>query len=165
MFEVRDDGVFPKPLTEGSSPMSTNFPERISSTKDCFRAGTPGATTTVSEALELFPPPVRRGRLASSDTPEELVGGPIETDGVVFRGEGAEYPVRALARAALCVKLASVKLSSPRLARALLAGIMPSPLIPAPVSGSVAVRCAPFVQVACEMGCQVPSYRERLLRR
>ena len=112
MSEVRDDGVFPKPLAGGSSPRSTNFPE-------------------------------------------ELVGVTIETGGVVVRG-GAEYPVRAPVRAALCVELTAVKLWSPRLAKALLAGIMHSPPIPAPVSGSVAVRCAPFAQVACEMRCQAP---------
>ena len=85
-------------------------------------------------------------------------GGPIETDGVVVRRR-AEYPIRAPARAALCAELAAVKLWSPRLARVLLAGIMPSPPIPAPVSGSVAVRCAPFVQVAYEMPCQAPLNR------
>ena len=88
MSEVRDDGAFPKPLAGGSSPRSTNFPERISSTSERFRAGIPGATTTVSEALELLPPPVGRGRLASSGTPEELVGGPIETDGGGGGGKG-----------------------------------------------------------------------------
>ena len=76
MSDVRDNGVFPEPLAGGSSPRSTNFPERISSTRECFRAGTPGATTTVSEALELLPPPVGRGRLASSNTAEKLVSDP-----------------------------------------------------------------------------------------
>ena len=62
MSLVRVEGVFPKPLAGGSSPSSTNFPPVISSTRERFRAGTPGATTMVSEAFGLLP-----GALAEAD--------------------------------------------------------------------------------------------------
>ena len=55
-------GCFPKPLAGGSSLRSTNFPPVISSARECFRAGTPGATTMVSEAFGLLP-----GALAKAD--------------------------------------------------------------------------------------------------
>ena len=42
------DVVLLKPLAGGSSPRSMDL---INFTRECFRAGTPGATTIVSEAL------------------------------------------------------------------------------------------------------------------
>ena len=124
MSPVRVDGAFPKPFAGGSSPKSTNFPDRISSTRERFKAGTPGVTTTVSVGFELLLPPDGIGRLARSDPPTAVLGSPVDDNSVeVRRGDcvSAEPPVGAVA----WLKPIG-KLLSPRLARVPLEGIAPS---------------------------------------
>ena len=114
-------GVFPKPLAGASSPRSMNFPSCICSTRERFRAGTPGATTMGSVAFELLLPPAREDMIAGRVPPENVM---VAAEVVVARAR-----VWLVGRENTGGELIAEQLLIPRLPMMLQEGMFPSPLL------------------------------------
>ena len=127
----RAAGVLPKPLAGGSSPRSVNLPARIKSTRDRFKAGTPGATTMVSIALELpAAPAIATPMAAGCIPPASILESVVEAGVVIAPWTGS--PAVPAEDGCRGVELVLGKLPSPKLPKVPLVGMVPSPPALAP---------------------------------
>ena len=122
-------GVLLKPFAGGSSARSINLPSSICSTMERFRAGTPGATTIVSVALELPLTPAKDGVVAGCVPPEKAA------DRMADVVDVEERAVLLIGRHSEGNEPVVGKLLSPKFPKMLLEGMVPSPPPVVPACG------------------------------